>query len=142
MSSELIEAMVLLARPRPAPAEARADSALGLRPRDPHQRDERRAAAPRRRRDPQLVEADRGRDPLTTRASARRNPDTGSFIYYNLAGAYDSNVALILTDGGSRARELRAHGRDPAPHGDPRRRRADEPAGALRADAVVPRLEA
>ena len=31
-----------------------------------------------------------------------RNPDTGSFIYYNLAGAYDSNVALVLTDGRSR----------------------------------------
>ena len=30
------------------------------------------------------------------------NPDTGSFIYYNLAGAYDSNVALVLTDGASR----------------------------------------
>ncbi|MFP6663638.1 MAG: biotin carboxylase N-terminal domain-containing protein, partial [Deltaproteobacteria bacterium] len=26
-----------------------------------------------------------------------RNPDTGSFVYYNLAGAYDSNVALVLT---------------------------------------------
>ena len=31
-----------------------------------------------------------------------RNPDTGSFVYYNLAGAYDSNVALILTDGENR----------------------------------------
>lgn len=31
-----------------------------------------------------------------------RNPDTGSFIYYNLAGAYDSNIALVLTDGSSR----------------------------------------
>ncbi|MDX1579161.1 MAG: biotin carboxylase N-terminal domain-containing protein, partial [Gemmatimonadota bacterium] len=31
-----------------------------------------------------------------------RNPDTGAFIYYNLAGAYDSNVALVLTDGASR----------------------------------------
>jgi acetyl/propionyl-CoA carboxylase alpha subunit len=30
------------------------------------------------------------------------NPDTGTFIYYNLAGAYDSNVALVLTDGPSR----------------------------------------
>jgi acetyl/propionyl-CoA carboxylase alpha subunit len=30
------------------------------------------------------------------------NPDTGSFIYYNLAGAYDSNVALVLCDGPSR----------------------------------------
>ena len=31
-----------------------------------------------------------------------RNPDTGTFIYYNLAGAYDSNVALVLTDGETR----------------------------------------
>jgi acetyl/propionyl-CoA carboxylase alpha subunit len=35
-----------------------------------------------------------------------RNPDTGSFVYYNLAGAYDSNVALILTDGTNRAHNL------------------------------------
>jgi acetyl/propionyl-CoA carboxylase alpha subunit len=31
-----------------------------------------------------------------------RNPDTGIFIWYNLAGAYDSNVALLLTDGATR----------------------------------------
>lgn len=31
-----------------------------------------------------------------------RNPDTGSFIYYALAGAYDSNIALLLTDGDNR----------------------------------------
>jgi acetyl/propionyl-CoA carboxylase alpha subunit len=31
-----------------------------------------------------------------------RNPDTGAFVWYNLAGAYDSNVALLLTDGASR----------------------------------------
>ena len=31
-----------------------------------------------------------------------RNPDTRSFVYYNVAGAYDSNVALILTHGESR----------------------------------------
>jgi acetyl/propionyl-CoA carboxylase alpha subunit len=31
-----------------------------------------------------------------------RNPDTGSFVWYNLAGAYDSNIALLLCDGGSR----------------------------------------
>ncbi len=31
-----------------------------------------------------------------------RNPDTGSFIYYSLAGAYDSNIALLLTDGDGR----------------------------------------
>ena len=35
-----------------------------------------------------------------------RNPDTGSFVYYNLAGAYDSNIALILADGTSRANNL------------------------------------
>ncbi len=35
-----------------------------------------------------------------------RNPDTGSFPYYNLAGAYDSNIALVLCDGTSRADNL------------------------------------
>jgi len=35
-----------------------------------------------------------------------RNPDTDSFVYYNLAGAYDSNIALVLTDGESRADNL------------------------------------
>jgi len=31
-----------------------------------------------------------------------RNPDTGAFIWYQLAGAYDSNIALLLSDGASR----------------------------------------
>ena len=31
-----------------------------------------------------------------------RNPDTSSFVYYNVAGAYDSNIALVLTHGDSR----------------------------------------
>jgi acetyl/propionyl-CoA carboxylase alpha subunit len=31
-----------------------------------------------------------------------KNPDTGAFVWYNLAGAYDSNIALLLTDGASR----------------------------------------
>jgi acetyl/propionyl-CoA carboxylase alpha subunit len=31
-----------------------------------------------------------------------RNPDTNSFIYYHLAGAYDSNIALSLSHGDSR----------------------------------------
>jgi len=35
-----------------------------------------------------------------------RNPDTGSFVYYNLAGAYDSNIALILCAGDSRRHNL------------------------------------
>lgn len=34
------------------------------------------------------------------------NPDTGSFVYYNLAGAYDSNIALILSYGDSRKQTL------------------------------------
>ncbi len=32
-----------------------------------------------------------------------RNPDTGAFVFYNLAGAYDSNIALVLTPGEDRA---------------------------------------
>jgi biotin carboxylase len=35
-----------------------------------------------------------------------RNPDTGSFPWYNLAGAYDSNIALVLCDGESRKDNL------------------------------------
>jgi acetyl/propionyl-CoA carboxylase alpha subunit len=31
-----------------------------------------------------------------------RNPDTGAFVWYNLAGAYDSNIALLLCEGASR----------------------------------------
>jgi acetyl/propionyl-CoA carboxylase alpha subunit len=31
-----------------------------------------------------------------------RNPDTGQFIKYHLAGAYDSNIALLLTVGSNR----------------------------------------
>ena len=34
------------------------------------------------------------------------NPDTGAFAYYNLAGAYDSNIALILAAGDSREHNL------------------------------------
>lgn len=33
---------------------------------------------------------------------SRRNPDTGAFVRYALAGAYDSNIALLLTTGASR----------------------------------------
>ena len=35
-----------------------------------------------------------------------RNPDTGTFPYYNLAGAYDSNIALVLCTGESRRDNL------------------------------------
>ncbi|TGM48413.1 biotin carboxylase [Leptospira biflexa] len=35
-----------------------------------------------------------------------RNPDTGAFVHYNLAGAYDSNVALIVSYGNSRTENL------------------------------------
>jgi biotin carboxyl carrier protein len=36
-----------------------------------------------------------------------RNPDTGIFIWYHLAGAYDSNVALVLADGTTREENYR-----------------------------------
>jgi acetyl/propionyl-CoA carboxylase alpha subunit len=35
-----------------------------------------------------------------------RNPDTGAFVFYNLAGAYDSNIALVLAHGESREENL------------------------------------
>ena len=35
-----------------------------------------------------------------------RNPDTGAFMRYRLAGAYDSNIALLLSTGTSRADSL------------------------------------
>ncbi len=35
-----------------------------------------------------------------------RNPDTGAFVHYNLAGAYDSNVALVITFGKNRKDNL------------------------------------
>ncbi len=35
-----------------------------------------------------------------------RNPDTGAFVFYNLAGAYDSNIALVLTHGNDRRDNL------------------------------------
>jgi acetyl/propionyl-CoA carboxylase alpha subunit len=34
------------------------------------------------------------------------NPDTGAFVHYNLAGAYDSNIALVITHGASRGDSL------------------------------------
>jgi acetyl/propionyl-CoA carboxylase alpha subunit len=34
------------------------------------------------------------------------NPDTGAFVFYNVAGAYDSNVALVITHGDSRGDNL------------------------------------
>lgn len=36
------------------------------------------------------------------------NPDTGSFMQYHLAGAYDSNIALLLTTGRDRMDSYRA----------------------------------
>jgi len=34
------------------------------------------------------------------------NPDTGSFVHYRVAGAYDSNIALVITHGDSRGDNL------------------------------------
>lgn len=35
-----------------------------------------------------------------------KNPDTGSFVQYKLAGAYDSNIALLVTVGDDRAQSV------------------------------------
>ena len=37
-----------------------------------------------------------------------RNPDTGAFVHYNLAGAYDSNIALVITHAQSRTQVLQS----------------------------------
>lgn len=39
---------------------------------------------------------------------SRRNPDTGAFVRYALAGAYDSNIALLLTTGADRQTSFEA----------------------------------
>ena len=39
---------------------------------------------------------------------SRRNPDTGAFVRYALAGAYDSNIALLLTTGANRQTSFEA----------------------------------
>ncbi|PKA14708.1 biotin/lipoyl-containing protein [Leptospira haakeii] len=39
-----------------------------------------------------------------------RNPDTGLFVHYKVAGAYDSNIALLITYGTSREDNLRKLG--------------------------------
>ncbi|PJZ26085.1 biotin carboxylase [Leptospira hartskeerlii] len=39
-----------------------------------------------------------------------RNPDTGLFVHYKVAGAYDSNIALLITYGTSREDNLRRLG--------------------------------
>jgi acetyl/propionyl-CoA carboxylase alpha subunit len=52
----------------------------------------------------------------------RKNPDTGAFVHYRLAGAYDSNIALLVTYGRDRhesyvrlceiLRRMKLHGLD------------------------------
>ena len=97
----LIEAMVLLAvhgarLPRPA-RRARAISGLEVRINATNQALQPHAGGVIRAWSPPVpgeIRFDQG--------IGARNPDTGSFVYYALAGAYDSNVALVLTDGASR----------------------------------------
>ena len=100
----LIEAMVLLAMhgPRcPSPKRIlRAISGAEVRVNAVNA-----ALQPHAGGDPRLVEA------AALRASRRpghRHPQPGYrlFPYYNLAGAYDSNIALVLCDGRSRADNL------------------------------------
>ena len=97
----IVEAMVLLARhgerlPRPtrfprhgAAAEARLNATdRSLAPHAGGLIQEWTAPAPFEIRDDQGI--------------CERNPDTGQFVHYRLAGAYDSNIALLVTYGGER----------------------------------------
>ncbi len=67
-----------------------------------------------------------------------KNPDTGLFMRYRLAGAYDSNVALLLATGAGPRRELAAAGRDLPTHHDPRHRPRHQPRVPLRHPDLVP----
>jgi acetyl/propionyl-CoA carboxylase alpha subunit len=98
---ELIELMALLARhgPRlPKPARvARAVSGLEIRINATNQALQPHAGGVIRSWSPPIkgeIRFDQG--------IGQSNPDTGIFIWYNLAGAYDSNVALLLADGSTR----------------------------------------
>ncbi len=100
-SDELIETMLLLARhgarlPKPERAP-RANSGLELRINATNEALEPHAGGVIRGWSKPL--------PAETRFDqgiGLRNPDTKSFIWYNLAGAYDSNIALLLCDGATR----------------------------------------
>ena len=98
---ELIEAMALLAKhgPRLPRPERVTRSVSGL---------EIRINATNAALQPHAGGVIRGWSPPTPgeirfdQGIGQRNPDTGAFIWYNLAGAYDSNVALLLADGNTR----------------------------------------
>ena len=66
-----------------------------------------------------------------------KNPDTGLFMRYRLAGAYDSNVALLLATGATREESWRASPRCCAARA-PRHRPRHQPRVPLRADELVP----
>jgi hypothetical protein len=67
------------------------------------------------------------------------NPDTDVFMKYTLAGAYDSNIALLLTVGETRLDCYRAHGRGDPPDHDARQGPGDEPRIPLRPGELVHR---
>ena len=54
------------------------------------------------------------------------NPDTGMFMRYRVAGAYDSNIALLLTEGEDRLESYQQLSKVLAPH-QPARRRTSPP---------------
>ena len=127
-STSLIEAMALLAlhgaRAAASPSACRAQlSGVEVRINATNQALQPHAGGLIR----ELVAADPGRDPLRPGHRHRAIPTPARSSTTTLAGAYDSNIALVLTDGDIAPRELRAHGRDPAPHGAARRRPPDQP---------------
>ena len=68
-----------------------------------------------------------------------RNPDTGQFVPYYLAGAYDSNIALLLTSGDNARRDLAQHARGAAAHAHQGRQSPDQSRLPLRAAELADR---
>ena len=131
--------MALLALHGDALPQARARAAQRRGRRGAHQRDQRALQPHAGGVIVSWSEPIAGRDPRRPGHRHPRTPTPSSFMRYNLAGAYDSNIALLLTAGESRTRRARAPGRDPAPHRAARRRPRDQPAGPLRPAELVPR---
>ena len=69
------------------------------------------------------------------------NPDTGMFMRYKVAGAYDSNIALLLTKGEDRLDQLSSSLKSARQDHAARRRSGNQPRIPLRSGQLVHRPE-
>ena len=67
------------------------------------------------------------------------NPDTGMFMRYRVAGAYDSNIALLLTNGEDRLESYEHLSRGSPQHHPARHQPRHQPGVPLRPGQLVPR---